>query len=85
MDDELYDLLFAVAHGRIREADQVRQIFSDAEKSLEQYHERFVEPYDREQELLAFAAGAFIDGWPEGEVRTVVVRFNRPYPAKASV
>ena len=65
MDQKLYDLLFEVIYGHIREASQVYQIFSDVEKSLGEYYELNVKRYELRGDLLGMAKVAFLDGWPE--------------------
>ena len=71
MDQELYDLLFEVIYGHIREASQVYQIFADVEKSLGEYYESNVKRYEMRGDLMGMAKQAFDDGWPEDAYRPV--------------
>ena len=76
MDQELYALLYAVAHGNIRNPEQVLKIIREATLALD------ADYYTKCVELLKFAKGAFLEGWPDGSVRPLRREDETEYPSR---
>ena len=74
MDNELYALLYGVAHGYIRKPEQVLTILREARTALD------VDYLNECVALLRFARGAFIEDWPEGGVHPMKEEKETEYP-----
>ena len=77
MDDELYTLLYAVAHGYIRKPEQVLAILRESGAALD------LEYINKCIDLLKFAKGAFLEDWPESGVHPLEKKDAKAYPDRA--